>query len=95
MSKRTPSQRYFPGYPTSLAILVMAAALVGWLTVHQAFAAAPAGKTVDLFDGKTFDGWDIIGCEAEIQDKAILIKSALGPAGCVVDCQGADRKSVV
>ncbi len=38
------------------------------------FAAEPAA----LFDGKSLDGWDVIGCEAVVQDGAILIKDGNG-----------------
>jgi hypothetical protein len=31
-----------------------------------------------LFDGKTLDGWDVIGCEAIVRDGAILLKSGNG-----------------
>jgi hypothetical protein len=39
-----------------------------------AVAAEPAG----LFDGRTLDGWDVIACEAVVQDGAILLKSGNG-----------------
>lgn len=38
------------------------------------FAAEP----VALFDGKSLDGWDVITCEAVVQDGAILIKDGNG-----------------
>lgn len=37
-----------------------------------------AAEPVVLFDGKTLDGWDVIGCEAVVQDGAILLKSGNG-----------------
>ncbi len=40
-------------------------------------AAEPAGR-VPLFDGKTLDGWDVIKCEAVVQDDSILIKGGNG-----------------
>jgi len=46
-----------------------------------AFAAdnPPAdGKWIDLFDGKTLDGWKVIGCQAEVQDGAIFLKAGNG-----------------
>jgi len=33
---------------------------------------------VTLFDGKSLEGWKVIGCEAEIQDEAILLKAGNG-----------------
>ncbi len=39
---------------------------------------ATAGDPVVLFDGKTLDGWDVIKCEAVVQDGAILLKSGNG-----------------
>ena len=37
-----------------------------------------AEDSVDLFDGKTLEGWDVLGCEAVVQDGAILLKSGNG-----------------
>ncbi len=37
-----------------------------------------AGEPVSLFDGKTLHGWDVLTCEAEVQDKAILLKGGNG-----------------
>jgi hypothetical protein len=44
------------------------------------FAMEPvcAGEPVVLFDGKTLDNWDVITCEATVQDGAILLKSGNG-----------------
>ncbi len=53
-------------------------ALLALLAGSVALAAPPQGKTVELFDGKTLDGWDVIGCEAEVRDGAVLIKSGNG-----------------
>ena len=39
---------------------------------------ASAAEPVKLFDGKTLDGWDVIGCEALVQDGAIFLKSGNG-----------------
>jgi len=46
----------------------------GAMTLHHADAAEP----VELFDGKTFDGWDVLNCEAVVQDGAILLESGNG-----------------
>lgn len=40
--------------------------------------SALAGEPVTLFDGKTLDGWDVIGCEAIVEDGAILLKAGNG-----------------
>jgi hypothetical protein len=39
---------------------------------------APDVKPIELFDGKSLDGWDVLKCEAEVKDGAILIKSGDG-----------------
>ncbi|MGE5609056.1 MAG: DUF1080 domain-containing protein [Bacillota bacterium] len=41
-------------------------------------AANSEEKYVTLFDGKSLKGWKVIGCEAEVQDGAILIKAGNG-----------------
>ena len=38
----------------------------------------PEVRSVALFDGKTLDGWDVLKCEAEVKDGAILLKSGDG-----------------
>ena len=40
--------------------------------------SANADDPVSLFDGKTLTGWDVLTCEAEVQDKAILLKAGNG-----------------
>jgi hypothetical protein len=42
------------------------------------FAYAAAAEPVTLFDGKSLDGWDVLKCEAVVQDGAILLKSGNG-----------------
>lgn len=37
-----------------------------------------AAEPVALFDGKSLDGWDVIGCEAVVKDGAILVKDGNG-----------------
>jgi hypothetical protein len=39
---------------------------------------APDAKPIELFDGKSLDGWDVLKCEAEIKDGAILVKAGNG-----------------
>jgi hypothetical protein len=41
-------------------------------------APAPAPASVALFDGTSLDGWDVLKCEAEVQDGCLLIKSGDG-----------------
>jgi hypothetical protein len=53
-------------------------ALVACLCSLSLSAAEPAAASVALFDGKTLDGWTVLGCEAEVQDGAILIKAGNG-----------------
>ncbi|MDD4869820.1 MAG: DUF1080 domain-containing protein [Kiritimatiellae bacterium] len=37
-----------------------------------------AGQRVALFDGKTLDGWDILKCEAVVEDGCIRLKAGNG-----------------
>ncbi len=37
-----------------------------------------AGPWVTLFDGKTLNGWKVIGCEAVVEDGAIFLKAGNG-----------------
>jgi len=41
-------------------------------------AGAEEARRVPLFDGKTLEGWDVIKCEAVVQDRGILIKDGNG-----------------
>jgi len=43
-----------------------------------AVGTTSAGEPVVLFDGKTLDNWDVIKCEAVVQDGAILLKAGNG-----------------
>lgn len=45
---------------------------------HTVLIAAEAGKPVELFNGKDLAGWTVIGCEAVVQDGAMLIKAGNG-----------------
>jgi hypothetical protein len=47
------------------------------LTAFQAAQAAP-GCTYSLFDGKTFDGWNVLGCEAAIENGEMVITAGNG-----------------
>jgi hypothetical protein len=44
----------------------------------SAGVAAAAEKPIELFDGKTLDGWEVLKCEAEVRRGAILIKAGNG-----------------
>ncbi len=52
--------------------------LVVFLSASCCAATLHAGDAVVLFDGKTLDNWDVTGCEAEVQDGAILLKAGNG-----------------
>ncbi|MBC8875129.1 MAG: DUF1080 domain-containing protein [Planctomycetes bacterium] len=54
---------------------VVASIVIAGLSMME---TASAGEPVVLFDGKTLDNWDVITCEAEVQDGAILLKSGNG-----------------
>jgi hypothetical protein len=52
--------------------------LAAMVLVAGVSVAAEKGEWVELFDGKTLDGWKVIGCEAEVKDGAMLIKAGDG-----------------
>ena len=45
------------------------------MAVLFAAATAAAAEPVVLFDGKTLDGWDVLTCEAVVENGAILLKA--------------------
>jgi len=52
-----------------------------WLSLVVLLSTAQANadeKPVVLFDGKTLEGWDVLKCDASIQDGAILLKDGNG-----------------
>jgi len=56
-------------------------ALIVLLAASTASAQCGPGKSgpwVSLFDGKTLSGWRVIGCEAAVQDGAILLRAGNG-----------------
>jgi hypothetical protein len=59
-------QPHGPLWITSLALSI---AVTTWCN-----SAAP----VALFDGQTLNGWDILTCDAQVQDGAILLKAGDG-----------------
>ena len=48
------------------------------LAVVAAAVAVAADEPVVLFEGKSMDQWDVIGCEAVVEQGAILLKSGNG-----------------
>ncbi len=63
-----------------VSVILLTAVLLstGALAEDTAASAKDKTKSVALFNGKDFTGWDVIGCEAVVQDGAILIKSGNG-----------------
>ncbi len=59
---------------------IACAAVCGMAVLAGVAPAAPAsdGKPIALFDGKTLEGWDVLKCEAEVKDGAILLKAGNG-----------------
>lgn len=60
--------------PRLTALLLLSVLVVSFTVSTRLDAAEPAA----LFDGRTLDGWDVIACEAVVQDDAILLKSGNG-----------------
>lgn len=56
----------------------LAAALLAAQNSSALQAAENGGAWVSLFDGKTLNGWQVTGCEAVVQDGAILLKAGNG-----------------
>ncbi len=60
----------------------LAALLVGFVAASSLPAGAAeetsAGVTLSLFDGQTLQGWHVTGCEAAVEDGAILLKAGDG-----------------
>ena len=57
----------------------MLAAVAALMLLGNVVRAADEPKFVSLFDGKTLDGWKVIGCEIEpTKDGEILIKAGNG-----------------
>jgi hypothetical protein len=51
---------------------------LGLLSATAQAAESKPGFTRSLFDGKTLAGWQVVGCEAAVEDGAILIKAGNG-----------------
>jgi hypothetical protein len=64
--------------------ILVCGCVAGWfLFAHQAVTAGEAkasnpGRRVALFDGKSLDAWDVLKCEAVVDDGDILIKAGNG-----------------
>lgn len=58
--------------------LALQAILSGFVLTLAVSLCALAAEPVALFDGRTLDGWDVITCEAVVQDGCILLKSGNG-----------------
>jgi 3-keto-disaccharide hydrolase len=52
--------------------------ILATLAISVYSVALHANEPVALFDGKTLQGWDVLTCEVEIQDQAILLKGGNG-----------------
>ncbi len=70
--------------------LIVGILFCGSMALH----AAEEGEWKDLFNGKDFTGWDILKCEAVVQDGMILLKAGNGLvqtkeqyADFVLDCE--------
>ncbi len=59
-------------------ILIVALLAVSVSLATAAEKAAKMGKCEKIFNGKDLKGWTVTGCEAEVADGAILIKSGNG-----------------
>ncbi len=60
--------------PRSAALVLLSGFVISFTVSLRVDAAEP----VALFDGRTLDGWDVITCEAVVQDGAILLQSGNG-----------------
>jgi len=62
-----------------LSIYAVSMVAASCLVVCPADASAEeAGKRIALFNGKDLTGWDVIGCEALVDDGAILLEAGNG-----------------
>ena len=52
--------------------------LASMCTAEDIASAAKGKEPVSLFDGKTLNGWKVLGCEAVVEDGAILLKAGNG-----------------
>src|ERR1035437_8670006 len=64
-------------------ILVWGSMAIWLMLAHQVVAADGAqapkvGKRVALFNGKNLDGWDVLKCEAVVENGEILPKAGNG-----------------
>jgi hypothetical protein len=61
-----------------LLMLAAAVAVGCCCSAIEVRADEPVGYSVTLFDGKSLDGWKVTGCEALVEDGAILLKDGNG-----------------
>jgi hypothetical protein len=59
-----------------ILLLIVNVSLAQNRPLHE--AGQKGGPWVSLFDGKTLAGWQVTGCEAVVQDGAMLLKSGNG-----------------
>ena len=52
--------------------------LLGLVLISGVSVRCVAAEPVALFDGRTLEGWDVIACEAVVQDGAVLLKAGNG-----------------
>ncbi len=60
--------------------ILLAIGLVSALSAisHTATADEPAGVRLSLFNGQNLDGWHVTGCQAGVEDGAIVLKEGNG-----------------
>lgn len=63
---------------TLSTVIVLLTATPALCQTCPAPAGPKAAPWVSLFDGKTLAGWQVMGCEAEVHEGAILLKAGNG-----------------
>jgi len=58
--------------------ILILTAIVTFTCTMTARADEPTGASYSLFDGETLNGWHVSGCEAEVDDGTIFLKSGNG-----------------
>jgi hypothetical protein len=62
----------------ALLVVALALAFIATSCSVSDSQKSPAAKRVSLFDGKTFNGWTVIGCKAAVDKGDILIQDGNG-----------------
>jgi hypothetical protein len=57
---------------------VLSALAFAVVAADQPKALPPSGQRVALFDGKTLEGWDVLKCEAVVENGSILLRAGNG-----------------